>query len=260
MTAISLQLFKTSALRNLQSYPRCLEFWWPIIDARSGRYQATAEDLLLNPVFRWVFLNRSDKLEAFENQISLLESALGVGQLRTFYDQLLQDVSSHPIENYAHNRLLSAMTEIRAILRLSSEGYIITLVPRCEGQKTPDFKADKGLQSYLVEVKYIRPPDKLEEYLLRWWQAKKEVRKSIPLGLLPHLKFEWSSVESRDELSQDEIASLKTFFTTVLQQPELSRDLTTGNSRGRPLVYWFNKFIQGPNLKIPINQCPSGPV
>jgi len=228
MTAISLQFFETSALRNLQSYPRCLEFWWPIIDARSGRSQATAEDFLLNPVFRWVFLNRSAKLEVFENQISLLESALGVGQLRTFYDQLLQDVSSHPIENYAHNRLLSAMTEIRAILRLSSEGYTITLVPRCEGQKTPDFKADKGLQSYLVEVKYIRPPDKLEEYLLRWWQAKKEVKKSIPLGLLPHVKFEWSSVESRDELSQDEIASLKTFFITVLQQPELSRDLTTG--------------------------------
>lgn len=247
MTAISLQLFRTSALRNLQSYPGCLEFWWPIIDARAGRYQATAEDLLLNPVFRWVFLDRSDKLEAFENQISLLESAIGVDQLRTFYNQLLQDISSHPIENYAHNRLLSAMTEIRAILRLSSEGYTITLVPRCDEQKTPDFKAVKELQSYLVEVKYIRPPDKLEEYLLRWWQAKKEIKKSIPLGLLPHLKFEWSPVESRDELSQDEIASLKAFFTAVLQQPELSRDLTTG----RLIVRYL------PNRRLPVSTEPS---
>ena len=165
MTSISIQYFRKSVIQSLQSYPKCTEFWLPIIDARATRNEATTEDLLLNPVFRWVFINLSEKIEAFENQISMLEAALGVNELQTFHDQLLRDISSHPIENYAHNRLLSAMTEIRAILRLSSDGYTISLVPRGEGKKTPDFLADKQSQSYMVEVKYIRPPDKLEEYL-----------------------------------------------------------------------------------------------
>ena len=148
---------------------------------------------------------------------SVLETALGFNELQTFHDQQLRDISSHPIENYAHNRLLSAMTEIRAILRLYSDGYTISLVPRGEGKKTPNFLADKQSQSYLVEVKYIRPPDKLEEYLFRWWQAKKEVNKVTPLGLLPHIKFEWSPVASRKELSQAEIEDLKVFFTTFFK-------------------------------------------
>ena len=254
MTSISIQYFRKSAIQSLQSYPRCTKFWWPIIDARAARNEATTEDLLLNPVFGWVFLNRSEKLEAFENQISMLETALGVDELQIFHDQLLRDISSHPIENYAHNRLLSAMTEIRAILRLSSDGYTISLVPRGEGQKTPDFSADKQSQSYLVEVKYIRPPDKLEEYLFRWWQAKKEVNKVIPLGLFSHLKFEWSPVESRKELSQAEIVDLKIFFTTVLQNPGLSQEL----AKGRIIVkYLPNRKLPAATVPIPVKAASS---
>ena len=254
MASVSIQYFRKSAIQNLQSYPRCTNFWWPIIDARATRNEATTEDLLLNPVFRWVFLNRSKKLESFENQISMLETALGVDELQAFHGQLLRDISSHPIENYAHNRLLSAMTEIRAMLRLSSDGYTISLVPRDVGQKTPDFSADKQSQSYLVEVKYIRPPDKLKEYLFRWWQAKKEVNKTISLDLLPHLKFEWSPVESRKELSQAEIVDLKVLFATVLQNPDLSQEL----AKGRIIIkYLPNRKLPAAIVPIPVKAASS---
>ena len=243
---VSLTLFRRLARRNLRNYPRCFQFWWPIIEARAGQCEVSAGDLLLNPVFRWVFLNRSEKLEAFESQLTSLEAALGVAQFRAFHEQLLQDISSHPIENDAHNRLLSAMTEVRAILRFSSEGQTITLIPRCKRQRTPDFRADKGAQSYLVEVKYVRPPDKLGEYLLRWWQAQKEVAQAIPQGLLPHLKFEWKPVESRGELSHNEIAILKDFFTTVLQHPEQARELKSGRLILRYL----------PNRRLPVATTP----
>lgn len=206
----------------------------------------SAGDLLLNPIFRWAFLARRDKLEAFENQLTSLEAALGSTQLRAFREQLLRDISNHRIENDAHNRLLSAMTEVRAILRFSSEGHAITLIPRRENQRTPDFRADKESQLSLVEVKYVRPPDKLGEYLLRWWQAQKEVAQEIPQGLLPHLKFEWEPVEARDELSHNEIAILKGFFTTVLQRPEQARELTNG----RLIVRYL------PNRRLPVATTP----
>ena len=226
--SISVALFKRLSLKNIKKYPGCLHFWWPIIESRAKRYDSSAGDLLMNPVFRWVFLNSSKELEAFENHIKLLKAALGDKQFRTFHEQLLQDIFNHPIENGAHNRLLSAMTEIKAILRFASEGYAITLIPRQKNQRTPDFGADKESQSCMVEVKYIRPPDKLEEYLLRWWQAQKEVAKVIPQGLLPHLKFDWVPIESRYELENEEMASLKDLFKKALQQPEKFSELKIG--------------------------------
>jgi hypothetical protein len=246
ITAVSLRLFMRSAGRNLRGYPRCFQFWWPIIDARAARHKVCADDLLLNPVFRWAFLARADKLDAFENQLTLLESALGSIQCQTFREQLLQDISNHGIENDTHNRLLSALTEVRAILSFSSDGYTITLIPRLKNQKTPDFRADRKSRSSLVEVKYIRPPDKLEEYLLRWWQAQKEVAQEIPQGLLPHLRFDWEPVGSRAELSRDEIASLKDLFATALQKPNQAHELTSG----RLIVQYV------PGRKLPVTTEP----
>ena len=246
ITAVSLHLFMRSAGRNLRGYPRCFQFWWPIIDARAGRHEVSADDLLLNPVFRWAFLARADKLEAFENQLTLLEAALGSIQFQIFREQLLQDMSNHRIENHAHNRLLSALTEVRAILRFSSDGYTIALIRRRKNQKTPDFTADRQSRSSLVEVKYIRPPDKLEEYLLRWWQAQKEVAQEIPQGLLPHLRFDWEPVGSRAELSRDEIASLKDLFAIALQEPHQAHQLTSG----RLIVRY------APRRKLPVTTEP----
>lgn len=224
----SLRDFTDSALQNLRSYNLCLQFWWPIIDARAKLGKSTVEDLLLNPVFRWVFLNRLDKLKAFENQLANLESALGTIQFKSFHQQLLADTSTHSIENFVHNRILSAMTEIRAILRYFSDDHGITLIPRHEGRKTPDFSAEREGRTRLVEVKYIRPPDKLEEYLLRWWQAKKELAQSLPQGALPHVKFEWTPVESRDELTREELLDIKEFFTAAYQHPDEARELLSG--------------------------------
>lgn len=226
--SISVALFKRLSLKNIKKYPGCLQFWWPIIESRAKRYDSSAGDLLMNPVFRWVFLNSSNELGAIENQIKLLKVALGYKQFRTFHEQLLQDIFNHPIENEAHNRLLSAMAEIKAILRFASEGHTITLIPRQNNQRTPDFRTNKESQSCMVEVKYIRPPDKLEEYLLRWWQAQKEVAKVIPQGLLPHLKFDWVPIESRDELENEEIDSLKVLFKKAVQQPEKFSELKIG--------------------------------
>jgi len=225
---VSQQDFTGSVLQNISSYNRCLQFWWPIIDARVKLGKSTVEDLLLNPVFRWAFLNRIDKLAAFENQLASLESALGSSQFKDFQQQLVKDISTHSIENFVHNRILSAMTEIRAILRYCSDGHKITLIPLHPGRKTPDFSAEREGRTRVVEVKYIRPPDKLEEYLMRWWQAKKELAQDLPQGMLPHLKFEWNPVESREEISQKEISEIKDFFTAAYQQPDQVRELSSG--------------------------------
>ncbi len=246
IAAVSLRLFRRTTRCNLRNYPRFTQFWWPIIEARAALHQVSAEDLLLNPIFRWAFLARTNKLNAFENQLTNLEAALGSAQLQAFRQQLLIDIANHPVENDAHNRLLSAMTEIRATLRFSSEGYAITLIPRHKNQRTPDFRIDKDSLSSLVEVKYVRPPDKLEEYLLRWWQAQREVAREIPQGLIPHLEFEWEPIESREELSQDEITTLKDFFVTVFQEPDQARNLKSGRLNVRYV----------PNRRLPITPVP----
>jgi hypothetical protein len=59
-SGVSLHLFTRSARRNLRSYPKCFQFWWPIMDARVARNEVSAEDLLLNPIFRWG-LSRSSR-------------------------------------------------------------------------------------------------------------------------------------------------------------------------------------------------------
>lgn len=249
MDSILKQSFLESVTRNLISYPKCTKFWLPIINSRASHKETTSEDLLLNPIFRWIFLNNSEKLRAFEKQICTLEAALGADKLQEFNKQTLRDISTHPIENYAHNRLLSAMTEIRAISCYFDEGYAISLIPICGRKKTPDFSAEKNSKTYFVEVKYIRPPDKLEEYLFRWWQAKKEIDKNNPLGLLPHVKFEWSPVEFREELSQPEISDLKGFFLEVYHNPELSRELAHGRIN---IKYLPNRKLPAAIVPIPI--------
>ncbi len=138
------------------------------------------------------------------------------------------------------------MVEARAILKFASEKYTVTLIQRSHGRRTPDFRATRGTQTSLVEAKYIRPPDKVGEYLSRWWQAQTEVAEQHPLGLLPHLRFEWQPLQSRDELSQYEIETLMDFFTEVLEEPERFRDITLG----RLVVRYI------PNRKLPIPTQP----
>jgi hypothetical protein len=178
-------------------------------------------------VFRWSFLGCPTKLGTLESQLRTLQAALGLAAFRRYRDTLVDDMGNHPLENDAHNRMLCAMVEVQAILHFASQGYVISLIPRCAGTKKPDFKAQINGQATLVEVKYIRPPDKLEDFLLRWWQAQKEVG-GPSLGPLPHLMFEWTPIESRDEMSADEIAHLGAFFTSVFRVPNRAQSIHSG--------------------------------
>ncbi len=232
LTDISTNLFKSSVQCNLQQYPHCLQFWWPLIERRVALHNSTASELLLNPVFRWAFLGNRNKLDLFEIQLDQLCFALGTAQFRRFCDRFIEDTSRHPIENDAHNRMLSAYVEIQAILHFASQGYSIELADDNKANKAgkkPDFCAKKNATLTVVEAKYIRPPDKLLEFLLRWWQAQDEIAVDMPLGPLPYIKFEWEEWEpvvSRNELSQSEISGLKEFFTRVFLESNHFRSFT----------------------------------
>ncbi|MBW1909142.1 MAG: hypothetical protein JRJ11_06320 [Deltaproteobacteria bacterium] len=246
LTNIQIKLFKRSVRCNFKRYHRCLDFWWPLIKRRAAFHDETASELLLNPVFRWGFLGNENKLDAFETQLEKLYAALGPSQFRQFHYQFIEDIANNPVENDAHNRILSAMVEVKAILHFASQGYSISLVHDHKGAKKADFCAKKDGNLTVIEVKYIRPPDKLAEFLLRWWQAQKEVAVEIPLGLLPHLKFEWVPVESRDELSNSEIAELKEFFTLVLLESDRPQNFVNGRLKV--------KYI--PDRKLPPSTTP----
>jgi hypothetical protein len=195
---------------------------------QSGALPKVRDRCPSKPLFRWAFLIRSEKLHAFDEQIASLQIALGKSGLQAFRDQVFDDLKSHSIENDAHNRFLSAMVEIRAALRFARESYSVALIPCGQGQRTPDLRVTNNSETFLVEAKYIRPPDKLGEYLLRWWQAQKEVAGEIALGSLAHLRFDWQPVESRSELSQHEIDILKDLFLRVLQEPDRLDNITSG--------------------------------
>ena len=219
LTNVPIDLFIHETSRHLRDYSYAFWFWWPIIYARAEHCQQSATDVLLNPLFRWAFLNRSEKLQAFDEQIASLDIALGKSGLRAFRDQVFDDLKSHSIENDAHNRFLSAMVEIRAALHFARESYSVALIPRCHGRRTPDLRVTNNSETFLVEAKYIRPPDKVEEYLLRWWQAQMEVAGEIALGSLAHLRFDWQPIESRFELSQHEIDILQDTFLGYSRSP-----------------------------------------
>jgi hypothetical protein len=244
---ISVCCFQRSARSNLQPYPKALSFWWPIIEARACHHSDSAGPLLLAPIFRWAFLGRRDKLEALESHLVSFEGAVGSRDFQRFRNQLCDDLRGIAIENDAHNRLLSAWTEIRAVLRLSAEVKTVSLIPPGKKKNADLSIVDKG-ESYLVEAKYIRPPDKLEDYLFRWWQAQKEVAGNLPpeLGTLPHLKFDWEPIESRDELSKSEIDRLSVFFTEILLHPAKERSLS---SRRLTVTY-------RPDRQLPISLMP----
>jgi len=67
--------------------------------------------------------------------------------------------------------------------------------------------------------------------------------------LLPHVKFEWSPVESRKELSQSEIVDLKGFFWGVCHNPGVSRELVNGRIN---IKYLPNRKLPTAVVPIPI--------
>lgn len=99
LTNVPVDLFIRETNRHLRDYSYAFWFWWPIIYARAEHCQKSATDVLLNPLFRWAFLNRSEKLHAFDEQIASLQIALGKSGLQAFRDQVFDDLKSHSIEN-----------------------------------------------------------------------------------------------------------------------------------------------------------------
>jgi len=228
ITTVSVKRFRCASRSALRCYPRSFFFWWPILEARAERHNRSAADLLLNPIFRWAFLGQANKLEAIENELTQLDAALGFDKLQALRDQLLQDLGGHALENDAHNRLLSSRAETRAILNFTAQGMTVCPIPRQSGRRTPDLRAIGKLGTVLIEAKYCRQPDKLGEYLFRWWQAQKDVAGEIPWGISLQQRFRWKPVECRKELSAEEISVLRDFWITVFLHPERQASARSG--------------------------------
>jgi hypothetical protein len=97
--------------------------------------------------------------------------------------------------------------------------------PRQQDKATYDFNAVSNKPKIVVEAKFIRHPDKLGIYLMRWWQAQAEISGIRPLGYSPYIKFKWAEL-NRDDLSSGEIEIIKKFFKSVFEEPNFKRELS----------------------------------
>ncbi len=64
----------------------------------------------------------------------------------------------------------------------------------------------------------MRYPDKLGQYLMRWWQAKAEISGARPLGRIPYIKFRWNELD-RSDLNSVELTEINHFFGEVFTNP-----------------------------------------
>ena len=133
---------------------------------------------------------------------------------------------TQPTENEAHNRMLDARAEIRGMLHYAKQGYSITLEPRQPRIKTHDFNARSGGSNVAVEAKFLRLPDRLLEYLMRWWDAAGAISGTKPLGIAPYIKFRWKLIVG--DLASDEIEELKKLFRSIFIEPRLNKSLSSG--------------------------------
>ncbi len=230
LSQIPTELFLKVTECNLKHYRFCKDFWWPIIEKRATFHTDNAFELLLNHPFRWGFLNNKERLQYFETQLEQLYKAFGQATFEKFRVQVTEDFENHPIENDMHNRMLSLMVEIGAMQCFLSQGYKISPLFPGDGQKQPDFRAEKDGAITAVEVKYIRYPNKLEEFLFRWIEAQREIDPASPfenLYVVP-MRFEFSLSNNRSELNKDEINNLKGFLGSIYQNPSVSKEMKEG--------------------------------
>ncbi len=197
-------------------------FWLPIIEKRAECLLDSAEDCLLNPIFRWCYLNTREKLTALEQELEAVNNVLGHDALVNYQKIIMADMVTCPTENQAHDRMLDARAEIRGMLHYANLSCSIVLEARQPSKKTHDFNAISANSNVAVESKFIRYPGKLGQCLMRWWQAQAEISGVRPLGYMPYIKFKWEDV-NRDELSFEEIAEVKKFFRLVFDEPNLDK-------------------------------------
>lgn len=245
---IPIDTFIKTVQQNISEY-HCLNmFWMPIIEKRVKLYHDFAEDLLLNPIFRWCYLYTKERLTALEQELKDLSCFLGQDAFEN-YQKIIMDYMAHQkIENRAHDRMFDARAEIRGMLYYAKLGYSIALEPR-QRVKTHDFNAVSKNSKIAVEAKFIRHPDKLRIYLMRWWQAQAEISGVRPLGYSPYIKFKWPEL-NRDDLSSGEIEIIKKFFRSVFEGPTSKRVLSDGRIN----------IKYSPDNKLPLVTIPLGAI
>ena len=220
--------FETVRQNITKNYYYLNMFWMPIIEERAKRYvDSYAEDYLLNSIFRWCYLNNTEKLTALEQEMKNLNDILTPSGFASYQKIVMNDIVGNSIENNVHNRILDTRAEIRGMLYYAKLNYSIALEPKQPSKKTHDFNAISTNSHIAVEAKFIRHPDKLGKYLKRWWQAQAEINGVRPLGYLPHVKFKWDEID-RDELSTQEIEKVKQFLKSVFEYPNSDNKLSFG--------------------------------
>lgn len=225
---ISIETFLKTVKRNMDGYGHIHMFWLPIIERRARHHSKPAEDLLLNPIFRWCYLNTRDKLIALEQELSALKEALGCDAFANYQKELMENIVGQPTENRAHNRMLDARAEILGMLHYKNKlNCSIVLEPKQPKRETHDFNVYSDDSNIAVEAKFIRQPDKLGEYLGRWWQAQEETSGTRPIGYSSnrYIKFKWQ-YKNRDELSLSEICEMKNFFRSIFEEPKSCSELS----------------------------------
>ena len=73
---IPIKTFLETVRQNIGEYDNLTQFWLPIIEARARKHLHSAEDCLLNPLFRWCYQNKSDRLKGFEQELEELKRTL----------------------------------------------------------------------------------------------------------------------------------------------------------------------------------------
>lgn len=224
---ISKETFLETVRENTDKYHYLNMFWLPIIEKRTECLLDSAEDCLLNPIFRWCYLDIREKLKAFDKELEDLNNVIGHDDFVDYHKIIMGDIIDHPTENQAHDRMLDARAEIRGILHYAKLSCSIDLESRQQGKKTHDFNANSGNSNIAVEAKFIRHPDKLLMYLMRWWQAQSEISGIRPLGSVSYIKFKRKYLD-RDELSLEEIGEVKQFFKSIFEEPHSDKKLSFG--------------------------------
>jgi hypothetical protein len=251
---IPIDTFIKTTQRNITEYYYLNMFWMPIIEKRAKLYQDFAEDLLLNPIFRWSYIGIKERLTALERELKDLNDVLGQDAFEN-YQKIIMDYMAHQkIENLAHDRMFDARAEIRGMLYYDKLGYSIILEPIQSNKKSYDFNATSNNSNIAVEAKFIRHPDKLGIYLMRWWKAQGEVSGIRPLGYFPYIKFKWTEL-NRDDLSSGEIEIIKKFFRSVFEEPSFKRELSDGRINIR-----YSKDNKLPLVTTPLEAIENGAI
>lgn len=224
---IPIDTFIKTTQKNITEYYYLNMFWMPIIEKRAKLHHDFAEDLLLNPIFRWCYIDTKKRLKVLEQELKDLSYVLGQDAFENYQKTIMDYMAHQNIENQAHDRMLDARAEMRGMLYYAKLGYSIILEPRQRDNATYDFNTVSKKSKIAVEAKFIRHPDKLRIYLMRWWQAQAEISGVHPLGFSPYIKFRWENL-NRNELSSKEIKEIKHFFRLVFEKPDSDRKVSFG--------------------------------